>query len=37
MNRIIPATQVLPNLQRRKFLEGLVAGGVVMGLQWQVA
>ena len=32
MNRIIPATQVLPNLQRRKFLEGLVAGGVVMGL-----
>ena len=32
MNRIIPVTQVLPNLQRRKILEGLVAAGVVMGL-----
>lgn len=32
MNQIIAPAQTLPNMQRRKFLEGLVAGGIVMGL-----
>lgn len=32
MNRTIPVPQSLPNMQRRKFLEGLAVGGVVMGL-----
>jgi FtsP/CotA-like multicopper oxidase with cupredoxin domain len=31
MNRLVTATQSLPNLQRRQFLEGLVAGGIVLG------
>ncbi|HUX91075.1 MAG TPA: copper resistance system multicopper oxidase [Gallionellaceae bacterium] len=32
MKHISNSTPVLPNLQRRKFLEGLAAGGIVLGL-----
>ena len=32
MNRIISTPQSIPDMQRRKFLEGLVAGGIVLGL-----
>lgn len=32
MNRIIPSVQSIPNLKRRQFMEGLVAGGIVLGI-----